>query len=103
MKKITLFLLTFSILLAHPVSYTIDLQVQYDATTQTAKILCQSNSRNKCGLHDFHLLDEKEIILLSAKFPFMKDYTKVKVSKKPSKMIFYLRQIPEHTYMVIIP
>ena len=88
--------------LAHPVSYSIDLKVQYDKVKKQATVYCKSDSRNKCGLHNFHFLDKDETIIKTAKFPFLKTKTKVMVDKKPSKMIFFLRKIPEHTYIVII-
>ena len=87
---------------AHPVSYTIDLKVEYNEVKKEAIVHCKSNSRNKCGLHNFHFLDKDEKILKTVKFPFLKTKIKVAMETKPSKMIFFLRKIPEHTYIVII-
>lgn len=101
MKKILLICLLTLELFAHPVSYTIDLHVNYNEAEKSVTIACESDSRNKCGLHDFHLLNAKGETLITAPFPFMKPSTTVACSEKPAKMIFYLRQIPEHTYTVI--
>jgi len=99
MKKILSSLLFVNVLLnAHPVSYTIDLEVSYDEVTKKAKIVCSSNSRNKCGLHSFHLLDDKDNILVTKRFPFLKKETFVVSKKKPKKMIFFLRKTPDHKY-----
>jgi hypothetical protein len=100
-----IFLIVASVIVlgwAHPVSYTIDLEVKYDKIKKEATVYCKSNSRNKCGLHNFHFLDKDNTILKTAKFPFLKKKTTITVDKKPSKMIFFLRKIPEHTYTVII-
>jgi len=86
----------------HPVSYTIDLQVEYNEMKKEVSVFCKSDSRNKCGLHSFHFLDKDETILKTEKFPFLKNKTILSIDKKPSKMIFFLRKIPEHTYIVII-
>jgi len=88
-------------LCAHPVSYSIDLEVSYNEKDKNAKILCTSNSRNKCGLYNFHLIDKNDKILITKKFPFLRKSTKVKIEKKPYKMIFFLRKTPEHTYNTI--
>ena len=64
MKKailIILFFLTNS--LAHPVSYTINLTAKYNKKTNEALIICKSDSRNKCGLHNIDLKDEMEKLL----------------------------------------
>ena len=102
MKKIV-FGLTFLFLYinAHPVSYTINLEVTYNIEKKEAKISCNSNSRNKCGLYSFNLLDKNENIIKTKRFPFLKKEIKVKVNKKPHKMIFFLRKVPAHTYKII--
>ena len=87
---------------AHPVAYSIDLKVEYDEVKKEVTVYCESNSRNKCGLHDFHFLDKEGKIIKTAKFPFLKEKTSVKIDQKPSKMVFFLRKIPEHIYTVII-
>jgi len=99
MKK-TLVLLCFLAhnLFAHPVSYTIELEVSYDEKTKEAKIICQSNSKNKCGLHNVNLLNEKNESIADVKFPFLKEFIIIKTDTKPSKLDFYLRDIPEHKY-----
>lgn len=103
MKKIFFILLIVSnSLIAHPVSYTINLEVTYNKENKEVKVVCTSNSKNKCGLYNFHLVDENENILVTKKFPFLKKNTKVKIEKKPYKMIFFLRKIPEHTYISIV-
>ncbi len=102
MKIIVFIFLVFGVLWSHPVSYSIDLKVEYDETKKEAIIYCESDSRNKCGLHSFHLLSKDEKTLLTAKFPFLKKKTKVKLEVKPSKLVFFLRKIPEHTYTVIL-
>lgn len=91
------FLLSFSI--AHPVSYTIDLDVSYDINTQKAKIICKSNSKNKCGLYNYHLVDENDKIILTKRYPFLKKQSLVKLSSKPFKLVFFLRKTPEHNYI----
>lgn len=102
MRIILLSFFSWIYLLAHPVNYTIDLEVIYNENKNEAIIKCISNSRNKCGLHNFHLLDQNNHILKMARFPFLKKETTVTINKKPSRMIFFLRKIPEHTYNVII-
>ena len=102
MKTLLVILISTIYSFAHPVSYTIDLKVEYDKVKKEAIVHCKSDSRNKCGLHNFHFLDKDEKILKTAKFPFLKKKTKVSIEKKPSKMVFFLRKIPEHTYIVII-
>jgi len=102
MKIVIFIFLVFSVVWSHPVSYSIDLKVEYDETKKEAIIYCKSDSRNKCGLHSFHLLNKDEKVLLTKKFPFLKKKTKVKLAVKPSKMVFFLRKIPEHTYNVIL-
>ncbi len=87
---------------SHPVSYTIDLKMDYDEIKKEIKVVCKSDSRNKCGLHNFHLLDKQGHILKTARFPFLKKSTTVKIKEKPVKMVFFLRKIPEHTYMVYL-
>jgi len=102
MKIMIAIFLAFTLGFAHPVSYSIDLKVEYDGTKKEAIIYCESDSRNKCDLHSFHLLNKDEKVLLTAKFPFLKKKTKVNLAVKPSKMVFFLRKIPEHTYNVIL-
>lgn len=102
MRVFLLFYLFFSSLYAHPVSYSIDLHVSYNEKDKSVRVACESDSRNKCGLHDFHLLNAKDEVLKTASFPFMKPSTTTSCPQKPAKMIFYLRQIPEHTYVVVI-
>ena len=102
MKLFIIGLLSMVYAWAHPVSYTIDLNVKYDYEKKQATVECKSNSRNKCGLHNFHFLDKDETIIKTAKFPFLKKKTVVVIDEKPAKMIFFLRKIPEHTYIVII-
>lgn len=102
MKKIVLGLLGFLYLNAHPVSYTIDLEVKYNEDDKKVKILCSSNSKNKCGLHNFHLVDKNDNILLTKRFPFLKKSTSVNLDKKPYKMVFFLRKVPEHNYITIV-
>lgn len=102
MKFLIISLITIIYGWAHPVSYTIDLEVNYDEVKNEITVHCKSDSRNKCGLHNFHFLDKDETIIKTAKFPFLKDKTTVSIDTKPSKMIFFLRKIPEHTYNIII-
>ncbi len=102
MRIFVLILMIFLFGWAHPVSYTIDLKVEYDEMKKEITVYCQSNSRNKCGLHNFHFLDKDATILKTEKFPFLKNKTTVLLDKKPSTMIFFLRKIPAHTYRVII-
>lgn len=102
MKKVLLTLVFLMVYLkAHPVSYTIDLELLYNEKTKNAKIICASNSKNKCGLHNFHLVDKNENIILTKRFPFLKKYINISLEKKPSKMIFFLRKVPEHRYIKI--
>jgi hypothetical protein len=79
----------------------IKLKVDYDKATQMAIIECESDSRNKCGLHNFKIMDSKGIIL-TKRFPFLKKKISVKLSRTPDKMVFFLRKIPEHSYNVLI-
>ncbi|MBN1838677.1 MAG: hypothetical protein JW802_01385 [Campylobacterales bacterium] len=102
MRVFLLFYLFFSSLYAHPVSYSIDLHVSYNEKDKSVRVACESDSRNKCGLHDFHLLNAQGEVFKTASFPFMKESIMLESPQKPVKMIFYLRQIPEHTYSVII-
>ncbi|WP_321314229.1 hypothetical protein [Halarcobacter sp.] len=88
-------------LFAHPVSYTIDLEVNYDEKNGLASIVCKSNSRNKCGLYNIKLLSKDKKELANKRFPFLKDSTTVKVAKKPYELEFYLRKVPEHKYLMI--
>jgi len=53
MKKLLLLCLLVYRLFAHPVSYTIDLHVSYNENEKSVTVACESDSRNKCGLHDF--------------------------------------------------
>ena len=85
---------------AHPVSYTIELLATYDISKQEIKIDCHSSSRNKCGLHNFHILDKNGDIILTKKFPFLKKTVKVNSSIEPNIMVFFLRKTPEHLYNV---
>ncbi len=101
--RILIFMLIASIYAAaHPVSYSIDLNVKYDDIKKEATVECKSNSRNKCGLHNFHFLDSEDKIIKTAKFPFLKKKTMVSIDQKPAKMVFFLRKIPDHTYVVIV-
>jgi len=102
MKKIALliFILNISIY-AHPVSYTIDLEVSYNKDEKKALVKCTSNSKNKCGLYSFNLLDEDENIIKTKRFPFLKKKTSVSIDKEPKKLVFFLRKIPEHLYIKI--
>lgn len=102
MRVLIFMFITTLYAVAHPVSYSIDLNVKYDKVKKEATVICKSNSRNKCGLHNFHFLDSEDKIIKTAKFPFLKDKTTVVVDQKPEKMVFFLRKIPEHTYVVII-
>ena len=52
MKKILIHFLFITNLFSHPVSYTIDLTATYNDNTSEALIICKSDSRNKCGLHN---------------------------------------------------
>jgi len=101
-KKIALsFIFLISLVKAHPVSYTIDLEVSYDENTKVAKVECSSNSKNKCGLYSIKLLDKNGKKITDKKFPFLKKFVNLKSDIKPSKMEFYLRKIPEHKYIKI--
>ncbi|MGE0050151.1 MAG: hypothetical protein AB7S49_01395 [Arcobacter sp.] len=99
MKKglILIVLMSYN-LVAHPVNYTIELEVSYNENTKEAKVICQSNSKNKCGLYNANLLNEKDETLVDVKFPFLKDFILIKTDIKPIKLDFYLRQTPEHKY-----
>ncbi|MDY0264492.1 MAG: hypothetical protein RBR12_04840 [Sulfurospirillum cavolei] len=101
MKRFFFVLACTTALFAHPVSYTINLKVAYDDARQSVTVECESDSRNKCGLHDLRLINAHGDVLTTASFPFMKESTSVSCPSKPAKMIFYLRQIPEHTYEII--
>lgn len=102
MKKLyIIFIIFLTNVLAHPVNYTIELQVSYDENTKEAKVICQSNSKNKCGLYSINLLDENEKTIADVKFPFLKESTTIKTDIKPSKLDFYLRSTPEHKYTKI--
>lgn len=85
-------------LFAHPVNYTIELEVSYDENTKEVKVSCLSNSKNKCGLYNVNLLNEKDETLVDVKFPFLKEFIFIKTDTKPTKLDFYLRQTPEHKY-----
>ena len=99
-KYILLIILITQNILAHPVSYTLDLTATYNETTKEALIICKSDSRNKCGLHNIYLNDENESIIAKAKYPFLKTKKIIKVDQKPKTMIFYLRNTPEHKYVI---
>lgn len=99
-KKIFLILVFIINLYAHPVSYTIDLTATYDEVKKEVLIICKSDSRNKCGLHNIDLLDENETLIAKANYPFLKNKKVIPLSKKPKIMVFYLRNIPEHKYIV---
>jgi hypothetical protein len=101
MKKCILFFIILSYSFSHPVSYSIDLHVLYSQKRHEVTIECKSNVRNKCGLHNFYLLNKDGDILLTKRFPFMRQKMIVSCKKKPYKMIFFLRKIPEHTYTVL--
>jgi len=97
--KIILFLTLFiSTLFAHPVAYSINLTLKYDTINKTAYVICSSDSRNKCGLYSFDLLEENNKIITTKKFPFLKKSIQISSKKKPFKMKFFLRKIPEHYY-----
>jgi len=102
MNKIFLlacFLLSFSF--AHPVSYTINLDVSYDNSSKKVKVICKSNSKNKCGLYNYHLVDANNNIMKTKRYPFLKNQSTVTIDNKPQKLIFFLRKVPEHTYIKI--
>ena len=101
MKKILIGAVLSLCVMAHPVSYTIDLEVSYDKNTKIAEIKCSSNSRNKCGLYNIKLLDKDEKEILIKRFPFLKKSMKVKVKEEPKKLEFFLRKTPEHIYVKI--
>lgn len=102
MRSLFLVMFFFGNLLAHPVSYTIDLELFYDESNEEVKVVCKSNSKNKCGLYNFHLMNEDESIITTVKYPFLKKYKKVSaISKKPYKVEFFLRKVPEHKYVYI--
>lgn len=84
----------------HPVSYTINLTATYDKDSKEIKISCISSSRNKCGLHSFHILDKEDNIITTKRFPFLKKAIIFKSEIEPNKMIFFLRKVPEHQYNV---
>lgn len=100
MKKALISLSFLLNLYSHPVSYTINLDASYNENTKIVTLKCESSSKNKCGLHNFHLLDEKDNIISSHKFPFLKKEIKIKSKVKPKKIDFHLRKIPEHKYIV---
>ncbi|WP_044416149.1 hypothetical protein [Halarcobacter anaerophilus] len=100
MKKYYLLFLGVN-LLAHPVSYTIDLNVSYNENKKSAEIICKSNSKNKCGLYNIKLLDKKGEKIAEKRFPFLKKSTLIKSEIKPYKLEFYLRKTPEHKYFKI--
>ncbi len=99
MKKFIFLLLPFYCF-SHPVSYTIDLKASYDKNKKIAKIECISSSRNKCGAHNFKLFDENDKLLKTSRFPFLKKSKNIKNIEKPYKMIFFLKKVPEHQYIV---
>jgi hypothetical protein len=101
MKKLLVMLIVCIDLFAHPVNYTIDLVVSYDEKAKEAKIICQSNSKNKCGLFNVNLLDKDDKSIADVKFPFLKEFVLIKTQTKPEKMDFYLRKVPEHKYTKI--
>lgn len=103
MKTIIMIFVSSIYLFAHPVNYTINLEAKYDNVKQELNVSCNSNVRNKCGLHNFHLLDVDDKIIQTVRFPFLKEKTTVKnIETKPYKIIFFLRKVPEHTYTVLI-
>jgi hypothetical protein len=99
-KKILILFLLNTALFSHPVSYTIDLTATYDENKKEALIVCKSDNRNKCGLYGINLNDKDDNTLAKARYPFMKKNAKVKVDQKPNKLVFYLRSMPEHNYIV---
>lgn len=99
MKKLIL-LLFLKICFAHPVPYSIDLIALYIKSENKVSLTCKSDSKNKCGLHDFKLFDKNEEKILTKKFPFLKEKITFTCKQKPYKMIFYLRKIPEHKYII---
>lgn len=103
MNKIALFLpllVVFS--WGHPVSYTIDLDVSYDLESKKLKVICTSNSKNKCGLYSYEVVDENSSVIKTKRYPFLKSFSSVKVDNKPVKIIFFLRKTPEHNYVKIL-
>lgn len=89
-----------SLCLAHPVPYSIDLSVVYDKNKKEVSVVCMSDSKNKCGLHNLDLIDARGEKILTKKFPFLKKKITFSCQKNPKKMIFFLRKIPEHQYIV---
>lgn len=100
MKYLVISILVATISLAHPVPYSINLTASFNQDTKEVTITCKSDSKNKCGLHNFHLLDKNEKIIVTSKFPFLKKQKTLSCEKKPTKMIFFLRKIPEHQYII---
>ena len=100
MKNIFFLVFLSGIVFAHPVAYNINLILEYDDIKKQAKIICKSDSRNKCGLHNFDLLKENGDIITSARFPFLKKNVTISCDKEPFQMKFFLRKIPEHFYTV---
>jgi len=102
MKYMILFWLCLSTFaLSHPVSYTINLEVSYDENEKKALVKCKSNSRNKCGLYNIKLLDKDENEIKTKRFPFLKKEISINSEKKPAKLLFFLRKVPEHSYTKI--
>lgn len=99
MKKIALLIIS-TLCLAHPVPYSIDLTAIYDGGKNEVSVTCKSDSKNKCGLHNLDLFDKNDKKILTKKFPFLKEKITFTCSKKPKKMVFFLRKIPEHQYKV---
>jgi len=99
-KNIFIMMLVLSNLLAHPVSYTIDLTATYNASTKEALIICKSDSRNKCGLHNIYLKNKDNNIISKGKYPFLKTNKIIHVEEKPKTMVFYLRNTPAHQYII---
>ncbi|RXJ79860.1 hypothetical protein [Arcobacter sp. F2176] len=103
MKKIVLITLLLLVnMFAHPVSYTMDIQGTYDKVKKELFITCKSSSRNKCGLYNIHVFNKNKKILLEKKFPFLKKSIKVQLQNTPEFMEFYLRDIPEHKYIIYV-
>ena len=102
MKKYLVGLLfSYGAVFAHPVSYTIALDVSYNVKTKVAEIICTSNSKNKCGLYNIRLLDKNNEMITTKRFPFLKDKALIDSDNKPYKMEFFLRKVPEHLYTKI--
>lgn len=91
---------TTSLCLAHPVPYSIDLTAVYNESKSEVSVTCKSDSKNKCGLHNFDILDKNDKKIVTKKFPFLKEKITFPCSQKPYKMVFFLRKIPEHQYKV---